>query len=82
MMACNDHTVGAKLQDIFSESQQGTAFAFKEPAEHGGKFRWQIIHLREKDTTDKQLAATDEEFGSQEVLVLKEKGEFVPETKI
>ena len=61
---------------MFSESQQGAACSFKEPPEHGGKFRWQIIHLKEKHTTKKLEATGDEDVsGSQEVLVPKEKGE-------
>ena len=71
-------TAGAKLQDMFSESQNGATSSFKEPAEHGGKFRWQIIHLKEKDTADKPKTTSDDDgiSGSQEELIPKEKGEF------
>ena len=63
---------------MFSESQNGAAGSFKEPAEHGGKFRWQIIHLKEKDTADKPKTTSDDDgiSGSQEELIPKEKGEF------
>lgn len=68
---------GAKLQDMFSESQHGAACSFKEPPENGGKFRWQIIHIKEKDVTDKPAAIEEDgTFGSQEILVPKEKGEL------
>lgn len=72
------HTAGAKLQDMFSESQHGAACSFKEPPEHGGKFRWQIIHLKEKDTADKlnTMSNDDSMSGSQEELVPTKKGEF------
>ena len=72
------HITGAKLQDMFSESQQGATCSFKEPPEHGSKFRWQIIHLKERDTTDKptKMAGDDAMLGSKEALVPKDKGEF------
>ena len=66
---------GAKLQDMFSESQQGATCSFKEPPETGGKYRWQIIHLKEKDPTNKP--GEDETSGSQDVLVPIEKGELI-----
>ena len=65
---------GAKLQDMFSESQQGAACSFKEPPETGGKYRWQIIHLKEKEPMKKP--AEVEPCGSNDVLVPKEKGEL------
>ena len=70
------HTAGAKLQDMFSESQHGAACSFKEPPEHGGKLRWQIIHLKEKDTAEKPKTTSDDDgmSGSQEELIPKEKG--------
>ena len=75
---CDGYThAGAKIQDMFSESQQGAACSFKEPPEHGGKFRWQIIHLKEKETADKPKPTSDYDIsGSQEALVPKEKSEF------
>lgn len=66
---------GAKLQDMFSESQQGATFSFKEPAEHGGKLRWQIIRLKEKDTSSNKLTVVvnDGAVGSHhDVLITKE----------
>lgn len=74
---------GAKLQDMFTESQQGAACSFKEPPEHGGKFRWQIIHLRDKKDASDQPTATGDDgtLGSQEVLVTKEKSKLVLVTK-
>ena len=72
------HITGAKLQDMFSESQQGATCSFKEPPEHGGKFRWQIIHLKEKNTTDKptKMTSDDNKSGSKELLVHKDNGEL------
>ena len=70
------HT-GAKLQDMFSESQQGAACSFKEPPETGGKYRWQIIHLKEKEPMKKPAdVETSGSNDSNDVLVLKEKGEL------
>jgi len=62
---------------MFTKSQQGAACSFKEPPEHGGKFRWQIIHLHEKKDANDKPTTTDDDgtYGSsQEVLVTKEKG--------
>lgn len=56
--ACS-HT-GAKLQDMFSESQQGATCSFKEPPELGGQFRWQIIHIKEKDTMNMSIASGED----------------------